>query len=104
MRMKKNFFAKVATAVVILLAVSCKKNLLDQPPYGVQTDVSYFKTSDDLNKTLTAVYSYLNVQGFPPFQATLWAIGDVGSDDAFKGGGPASNTPAIYDLAFAQQK
>lgn len=104
MRMKKNFLAKAATAVVILLAVSCKKNLLDQPPYGVQTDVSYFKTSDDLNKTLTAAYSYLNVQGFPPFQATLWAIGDVGSDDAFKGGGPASNTPAIYDLAFAQQK
>lgn len=102
--MEKNFLAKVVMAVVILSAVSCKKNLLDKPPFGVQTDASYFKTADDLNKTLTAAYSYLNIQGFPPFQATLWAIGDVGSDDAFKGGGPATNTPAIYDLAFAQQK
>lgn len=102
--MKKNFFAKVSFAVIILSAVSCKKDLLNQQPYGVQTDVSYFKTSDDLNKTLTAAYSYLNLQGFPPFQATLWAIGDVGSDDAFKGGGPANNTPAIYDLAFGQQR
>jgi hypothetical protein len=102
--MKKNFFAKVAMAMVILSAVSCKKDLLNQPPYGVQTDVSYFKTSDDLNKTLTAAYSYLNLQGFPPFEATLWAIEDVGSDDAFKAGGPVSNTPAIYDLAFGQQK
>src|SRR5438067_1510502 len=102
--MKKNFFTKVTMAVVILSAVSCKKDLLNQPPLGVQTDASYFKTSDDLNKTLTAAYSYLNVQGFPPFEATLWAIGDVGSDDAFKGGGPVGNTPAIYDLALGQQK
>src|SRR5215210_6459377 len=102
--MKKNFFTKVTMAVVILSAVSCKKDLLNQPPSGVQTDASYFKTSDDLNKTLTAAYSYLNVQGFPPFEATLWAIGDVGADDANKGGGAAGNQPGIFDISLAQQK
>lgn len=102
--MKKNILLKVIMAVAILSAVSCKKNLLDQPPYGVQTDVSYFRTSDDLNKTLTAAYSYLNVGGFPPVEAALWGIGDVGSDDANKGGGPSTNQPGIYELQIAQQK
>src|SRR5437867_2439828 len=102
--MKKNFLAKVVMAIVILSTVSCKKDLLDKPPFGVQTDESYFKTSDDLNKTLTAAYSYLNVQGFPPFEATLWIIGDIGSDDAWKGGGGPSNKPTVYDLSIGQQK
>lgn len=102
--MKKNFLAKVGLAVIILFTASCHKNLLEQPPYGVQTDVSYFKTADDLNKSLTAAYSYLNVNGFPPFESTFWAIGDVGSDDALKGGGASSTQPAIYEFSIAQQK
>jgi hypothetical protein len=102
--MKMNFLAKVSMAILVLVTASCRKDLLDQPPYGVQTDVSYFKTADDLNKTLIAAYSYLNAGGFPPFEATFWAIGDVGSDDAFKGGGPASGQPAIYELSLNQQK
>ena len=102
--MKNVFLVKLCMALVVLSIVSCHKNLLDQPPYGVQTDVSYFKTPDDLNKTLTAAYSYLNVSGFPPAEAAFWAIGDVGSDDAWKGGGPSSNQPAIYELSLNQQK
>lgn len=102
--MKKNILNKAVMAFVMLSAISCKKNLLDEPPYGVQTDVSYFKTSDDLNKTLTAAYSYMNVPGFPPAEAGIWAIGDVGSDDANKGGGPSTNQPGIYELSIAIQK
>lgn len=104
MHMKKNIFNKGVMAICILSAISCKKNLLDKPPYGVQTDVSYFKTADDLNKTLTAAYSYLNVPGFPPAEAGIWAIGDVGSDDANKGGGPPTNQPGIYELSLGLQK
>ena len=102
--MKKNILSKVVIAAIILSTASCKKNLLDEPPYGVQTDVSYFKTSDDLNKTLTAAYNNLAVSGFPPAEAALWAIGDVGSDDANKGGGPSTNQPGIYELSLGQQK
>lgn len=102
--MKKKFLAKLSLAAVILFTASCNKNLLDQPPFGVQTDQSYFKTADDLNKTLTAAYSYLNVNGFPPFESALWAIGDVGSDDALKGGGASSTQPSIYDLSIGQQR
>jgi tetratricopeptide (TPR) repeat protein len=102
--MKKNILAKAVMAVIILSTVSCKKDLLDKPPFGVQTDVSYFKTAADLNKTLTAAYSYLQQPVFPPGELAIWAIGDVGSDDAFKGGGPSSNQPGIYDLSLGQQK
>ena len=85
--MKKNFLTIGVVTIVILSNFSCNKNLLDKPPYGVQTDISYFKTSTDLNNTLTSAYSYMNVQGFPPFESTIWSIGDVGSDDAYNGGG-----------------
>ncbi len=102
--MKKNILGKVAMAIFIFSSASCKKDLLNEPPYGVQTDVSYFKTSDDLNKTLTAAYSYLIVPGFPPAEAAIWAIGDVGSDDANKGGGPSTNQPGIYELSLGFQK
>ncbi|CAN5712329.1 RagB/SusD family nutrient uptake outer membrane protein [soil metagenome] len=102
--MKKNFLINMCMLLLVIIIASCRKNLLDQPPYGVQTDVSYFKTSDDLNKTLTAAYSYLNAGGFPAFEAAFWAIGDVGSDDALKGGGPATGQPAIYELSLNQQK
>src|SRR3954447_13380684 len=102
--MKKNFLAGALIAAVILSTTSCKKDLLDKLPYGVQTDVSYFKTADDLNKALTAAYSYLQQPVFPPYEVARWAIGDDGSDDAFKGGGPSAFQPGIYDLSLAQQK
>ncbi len=94
----------MVVALALLTATSCKKDLLDKAPYGVQTDDSFFKTADDLNKTLTAAYSYLNTSGFPPAEAALWAIGDVGSDDANKGGGASTNQNGIYDLSLGQQK
>ncbi|MEO6285462.1 MAG: RagB/SusD family nutrient uptake outer membrane protein [Dyadobacter sp.] len=102
--MKKNILSVMVLTIALLAASSCKEDLLDKPPFGVQTDDSFFKTSDDLNKTLTAAYSYLNASGFPPPEAAFWAIGDVASDDANKGGGASTNQPGIYDLSLGQQK
>lgn len=102
--MKKNILGRIVMAIVMFSSTSCKENLLDKPPYGVQTDESYFKTANDLNKTLTAAYSYLNTSGFPPAEAAIWAIGDVGSDDANKGGGAATNQPGIFELSLGLQK
>ncbi len=102
--MKKTFIPAMVMAIALLATSSCKEDLLDKAPYGVQTDDSFFKTADDLNKTLTAGYSYLNASGFPPPEAALWAIGDVGSDDANKGGGPSTNQPGVYELSIGQQK
>lgn len=102
--MKKFILGPVFMAILLFSASSCKEDLLDKAPFGVQTDESYFKTPNDLNKTLTAAYSYLNVPGFPPAEAALWAIGDVGSDDANKGGGPATGQPAIYELSLGFQR
>lgn len=102
--MKKNFLTKLVLAAFALSTVSCKKDLLNQPPSGVQTDVSYFRTTDDLNKTLTVAYNYLQQPVFPPYEATRWAIGDVGSDDALKGAG-ASSFPitGISEFSLNQQ-
>ncbi|MEO6733825.1 MAG: RagB/SusD family nutrient uptake outer membrane protein [Ferruginibacter sp.] len=102
--MKKNFLTKAVLAAFVLATVSCKKDLLKQSPAGVQTDVSYFRTADDLNKTLTAAYNYLQQPVFPPYETARWAIGDVGSDDALKGAG-ASTFPiaGISEFSFNQQ-
>lgn len=94
----------MATLVVLLASSSCKKDLLKQPPYGVVTDANYYTTVDNLNTTLTAAYSYLSANGFPPAEAGLWSVGDCSSDDANKGGGPNSTFAQIYDLSVAQQK
>ena len=102
--MKKNILTKVAVAAFVLSTVSCKKDLLNQPPSGVQTDVTYFKTADDLNKTLTAAYNYLQQPTFPPFETAIWVIGDVGSDDALKGsGGSTFPIPGISEFSLNQQ-
>ncbi|MVM30945.1 RagB/SusD family nutrient uptake outer membrane protein [Spirosoma sp. HMF4905] len=102
--MKTKFLAQMVMAIVLLSTSACKENLLDKSPYGVQTDDSYFKSADDLSKTLTAAYSYMNTSGFPPAEAAIWAIGDVGSDDANKGGGPSTNQPGIYEISLGQAK
>jgi tetratricopeptide (TPR) repeat protein len=101
---KKNILGKVAIAIFIFSIASCKKDLLDKPPFGVQTDASYFKTAADLSKTLTGAYSYLQQPVFPPYEVAIWAIGDVGSDDSFKAGGPSGFQAGIYDLSLSQQK
>jgi len=102
--MKKNFFTKVILAAFVLAIASCKKDLLNQLPSGVQTDVSYFRTADDLNKTLTAAYNYLQQPVFPQYESAIWIFGDVGSDDALKGAG-ASTFPVagISELSANQQ-
>ncbi|MBD0352966.1 MAG: RagB/SusD family nutrient uptake outer membrane protein [Flavisolibacter sp.] len=102
--MKKNFLTKVVVVAFVLSTVSCKKDLLHQPPSGVQTDVSYFRTADDLNKSLTAAYNYLQQPTFPPYETARWVFGDVGSDDASKGAGAATfPIPGISELSLNQQ-
>ncbi|WPV02017.1 RagB/SusD family nutrient uptake outer membrane protein [Mucilaginibacter sp. cycad4] len=102
--MKKNLLTKVFLAALVLSTISCKKDLLNQPPYGVQTDASYFRTSDDLNKTLTAAYNYLQQPVFPPYESGRWVFGDVGSDDALKGaGGSTFPIAGISELSLNQQ-
>ncbi|MDB5279617.1 MAG: RagB/SusD protein [Ferruginibacter sp.] len=102
--MKKNFLTKVALAAFVLSTASCKKDLLNQPPLGVQTDVSYFKTAADLNNTLTAAYNYLQQPTFPAYETARWVFGDVGSDDALKGAGASSfPIPGISEFSTNQQ-
>lgn len=102
--MKKiNLNTKIVISVLMLLGVSCKKDLLNAPPYGVQTSESYFKRAGDLDKVLTSAFAYLQGPVFISYEVTLWGIGDIGSDDAEKGSGAAGNRPELYDLMLSQQ-
>ncbi|MCW3108981.1 MAG: RagB/SusD protein [Segetibacter sp.] len=91
---------KYLIALLLLSVVSCKKDLLDKAPYGVQTDDSYFKTSADLDKTLIAAYSTLQGPPFYSYTVAQFVIGDMGSDDAVD----ASFDPAMTELSVNQQK
>jgi hypothetical protein len=69
------------------------------PPYGILTDQNYYKTEADAFTALTAVYSYCaGEQGELEFIA--YELGDMASDDAWKGGESDSDRPFVNDLAF----
>jgi tetratricopeptide (TPR) repeat protein len=101
---KKNI--KIIAFLLMVITTSnfsCRKDILNQPPFGVQTDASFFKTSDDLNNVLTGAYSFLQSGGFYNFEVQLWVLGDIGSDDALKGGGGDGANTDMTDISYSRQ-
>lgn len=80
----------IGTAVLALgLLGGCTKDFLDIQPTNSVTTENFYKTSTDALQATTAAYSQLNQGGM--FNYSLWAIGDVMSDNSFLGGGGAAD-------------
>ncbi|MEO7048278.1 MAG: RagB/SusD family nutrient uptake outer membrane protein [Ferruginibacter sp.] len=92
-----NRYIIIAAFLTFFLTVqtSCKK-YLERDPYGVLTTESFYKTPDQLLKGLTDAYNPL---GFFNFEIPLFALGDIVTDDAEKGGSGIQDQAAIYDLS-----
>ena len=88
--MKKIFIA--AFMAVALLAASCK-DFLDCPPTAVLSD-SNVQGADAIDGLVVAAYAYL-ANDYWNRPLNMWCFMEVGSDNAYKGGGSLSDQANI---------
>ncbi|WP_375437440.1 RagB/SusD family nutrient uptake outer membrane protein [uncultured Hymenobacter sp.] len=86
MKNKKPLYAALLT---LGLTAGCSEDYLDLDPRNASTVENFYKTETDAQLATNAVYSQLNQSGM--FNYSLWAIGDVMSDNSFLGGGGAAD-------------
>ncbi|MDR1258365.1 MAG: RagB/SusD family nutrient uptake outer membrane protein [Tannerellaceae bacterium] len=77
----------------------CGDSFLDKPPFGILTDDTYYQTEGDAFTALTAIYSYLGGDN-NDMEFVGYELGDMTSDDAWKGGESDNDRPFVNDLAF----
>ena len=83
---------RVGTAGLVLsllVGSGCTKEYLNIQPTDTVTVGNFYKTQTDALQATTAAYSQLQQNGM--FNYSLWAIGDVMSDNSFLGGGGAAD-------------
>jgi hypothetical protein len=83
---------RIGTASVLLsllLSGGCSKDYLNIQPTDTVTAGNFYKTETDAIQATNAAYSQLQQNGL--FNYSLWAIGDVMSDNSFLGGGGAAD-------------
>lgn len=96
--MKKIF--QLSIGFVLVGLVSCKKDFLNRPTAGVQTEDNFFKSPGAALKTVVKCYQVFNdAYGFE------WAMADLGNmatDDSEKGGSDAGDRPFVTDLGYGR--
>jgi len=73
----------------LLTSAGCTKEYLNIQPTDAVTASNFYKTQTDALQATTAAYSQLYQNGM--FNYSLWAIGDVMSDNSYLGGGGAAD-------------
>lgn len=102
--MKVNKIISLSFATIVLLFASCKEDFINQNPTSVVTELTYYKTVSELNNGLTACYGAMRtIGGLTGFEQVHWQIGDIGSDDAEKGGENETDNPALGDISLSRQ-
>ncbi|MGI4738124.1 MAG: RagB/SusD family nutrient uptake outer membrane protein [Janthinobacterium lividum] len=71
------------------LLAGCTKDYLNLKPTNTVTTNNFYQTQTDAIQATTAAYSQLQQGGM--FNYSLWAIGDVMSDNSYLGGGGAAD-------------
>ena len=96
--MKKLFYIFLFS--IMLGALSCKKDFLNRPPVGVQTEESFFKSPGAAFKTVVKCYqSFNDAYGYEAPRADL---GNMATDDSDKGGSDAGDRPFVTDLGYGR--
>ncbi|MFW6219082.1 MAG: RagB/SusD family nutrient uptake outer membrane protein [Bacteroidota bacterium] len=75
--------------------MGCEEHLEVQPTDRINTQ-SFYQTEEDAIGAINAAYAPLQYEG--SFKLTLWALGDVMSDDALMGGAGAGDDIAVNRL------
>lgn len=96
MRMSTHFKSLIAAAFLLLLATtSCQKDFLDRKPPNKLTFEEFFKTADQAEQSVNAVYEQF--RSFDCIALPYLACTDIISDDADKGS-TANDAPLMSDL------
>lgn len=103
--MKRNHIFKFIGALIVLFNTGCKKGFMDKTPLASISVESFYKTEDDANKAVTAVYSILQTD--KAFDGQFINLLELTSDDS-RGGFDRSNgmenyafQPDFYPFAAA---
>lgn len=92
----KNIF-KFSLGIETLLFMSSCSDFLDQPILGENLDTpAYYDNADNANMAVIACYDALQYDD--DMSTYQWMFADVASDDAWKGGGGAGESPYIQDM------
>src|SRR4051794_19518429 len=96
--MKKIIYATFCLS--LLSFASCKKDFLNRPTVGVQTEENFFKSPGAGFQSVVKCYQIFNdAHGY---EKPRLALGNIATDDSDKGGSDAGDNPFIADLAFAR--
>lgn len=90
----KRVFLYITLALTLLTTSQCSEDLLDLPYYGVQSNKTFYKTDKQIEEALTGTYLQLRTT-WDEWVKYHYFIGDISTDDAFKG----ANDSDILELA-----
>ena len=98
--MKKIYSYSVIVVCMLLGFQACKPDKFLDTPVPSITDAIFFENDAAALSVLPGVYDPAGWGNYS--QYLQWAIGDVVSDDAVKGGGGDGDQPQMYDLEHFQ--
>ena len=89
---------KIFFAVVLLIAGAGCKKVLNRPIDGAFTTTNFFTSDANAGLAVANAYKFLSFSSGA--NNAIWVLGDVGSDDAVKGGNPGDQADfdAIHDF------
>jgi len=88
MKIKKYFIAIIAS----VLTVGCSDEFLDRQPLDQIVSSNFYRTEQDAQQALVAVYDVLGYQSHPGISwCPIISVSDILSDDSFAGGGDAND-------------
>jgi len=89
-------FIKGLTLLALVLIAGCSDEILTKNSPNEVTAANFYKNSEDAVAAVNAVYDPLQYRGL--FKNSYWSIGDIASDDAYKGDGGKSDGPAWWEF------
>lgn len=87
----------ITFAIAGLTFASCSDDFLQRNPLGQENSGSFFRSELGCEQGVGAIYDPMQWKGM--YSVNYWALGDVCSDDADKGGQDANDQPAMQELA-----
>jgi tetratricopeptide (TPR) repeat protein len=82
-----------------LLSASCTEDFLDQKPTSSITELTYYRSVDELETGLVACFATISWNNS---EIQHWAFGDIGSDDA-DCGSIYTDQPDLYNVSYSRQ-